>query len=80
MSAFNITLTDQVSRWLEDQVAVGGFPDASAYVEELIRQDRERDLTFGQLQAMITEGLESGTSDLTVDDIWGGVKARATNG
>lgn len=54
--------------------------DASSYVEDLIRQDRERAEAAERLKAMITEGFESGISDLQVEEIWERVKADGING
>lgn len=52
------------------------YANASDYVRDLIRRDKERDGAFEQIQRMITEGMASGVSDKTVDDVWQRVKAR----
>lgn len=38
-------------------------------VQDLIRRDQERAGKLAELQKLITEGLESGVSDRTIDDV-----------
>jgi antitoxin ParD1/3/4 len=38
-------------------------------VRELIRRDQERVTRLAHLQALVTEGLESGLTDLSVQDV-----------
>ena len=40
MDSMNISIPDQMKEWVQAQIRVGNFPDAGAYVEELIRRDR----------------------------------------
>lgn len=80
MAALNISLPDQVRIWLEEQVQQGRYRDASEYIEDLIRQDQSSEKDFQRLQASVEQGLASGASELSVEDIWNGVKSRHGNG
>lgn len=79
MAGLNISLPDQVRIWLEEQVEQGGYRDASEYIEDLIRQDQSSEKDFRRLQASVEQGLASGVSELSVEDIWNGVKSRRGN-
>lgn len=57
MSVLNITLSDQERRWLDERLRSGAFTDPSAYVEELIREDRER--------SCLLDALREGVDDVT---------------
>lgn len=60
MATMNISLPDEMKTWVDGQAGRGRFSDASEYVRDLIRRDRERQLAIETLQSAITEGLESG--------------------
>ena len=76
----NISLPDQMKSWVEESVGSGRYANASDYVRDLIRRDKERDLGIEQLQLMITEGFDSGDSEKTLDDISSEVKQHRTGG
>mgnify|MGYP000862488325 CR=1 FL=1 len=80
MATMNISLTDQMKNWIEESVDTGRYANASDYVRDLIRRDKERDLGIEQLQLMITEGFDSGDSEKTLDDISAEVKQHRTGG
>ena len=69
MATMNISLPDQLRTFVDQQVATGRFANVSDYVRDLIREDQEREQGRAHLQELIREGLESGVSDLTVEDI-----------
>ena len=69
MATMNISLPDEMKRWVEDQSLTGRYGNASDYVRDLIRKDQDRTNALAQLQALITEGIESGISDKTTDEI-----------
>jgi antitoxin ParD1/3/4 len=68
-----ITLTDAQDDWIKAQVANGDFTNDSEYFRDLIRRDQEKERA---LKAAIDEGLASGISPRTVDDIWAEAEAR----
>ena len=68
-----ITLTDQQDKWIKAQIANGDYTNDSEYFRDLIRRDQEK---FRALRAAIDDGLASGPSDQTVDEIWARAEAR----
>lgn len=60
-----ISLPDEMKQWVMSRVEAGLYPDASAYVCELIRRDQERAARTAHLQALVTEGISSGMTDLS---------------
>jgi len=74
-----ITLTDAQENWIKAQVASGDYTNDSEYFRDLIRRDQEK---ASALIAAIDEGLSSGSSNRSLDDIWAAAEARyrALNG
>lgn len=74
-----ITLTDAQDDWIKAQVANGDYTNDSEYFRDLVRRDQEK---VRALKAAIDEGLVSGPSARSVDDIWAEAEARfnASNG
>ncbi|MEO1016320.1 MAG: type II toxin-antitoxin system ParD family antitoxin [Pseudomonadota bacterium] len=72
-----ITLTDQQDDWIKAQIANGDYTNDSEYFRDLVRRDQEK---FRTLKAAIDDGLVSGPSTQTVDDIWAEAEARETTG
>jgi len=74
-----ITLTDAQDDWIKSQIASGDYTNDSEYLRELIRRDQEK---VSALKAAIDEGLTSGPSNRSLDDIWAAAEARyrASNG
>jgi antitoxin ParD1/3/4 len=69
MTTMNISLPAPLKEWVTAQQASGRYTNASDYVEDLIRRDQEYAARTKELQAMVTDSLASGISDLTVEDI-----------
>jgi antitoxin ParD1/3/4 len=65
----NISLPAPLKSWVIAQKSSGKYSNASDYVRELIRRDQERVTRLAHLQALVTEGLESGLTDLSVQDV-----------
>lgn len=42
MSTMNVSLPDTLKTFVDDQVAQHGYGTSSAYIQELIRKDRDR--------------------------------------
>ncbi|MGI9373880.1 MAG: type II toxin-antitoxin system ParD family antitoxin [Hyphomicrobiales bacterium] len=80
MATMNISLPDQMRSWVEDCVRSGRYANASDYVRDLIRRDKDREVAVEQIQQMITEGIASGVSEKSVDEVWAEVKSRRVNG
>lgn len=58
-ATMNISLTEPLKRFVDEQVRDGGFSSTSDYVRELIRE-RQRRTAEDFLRALIAEGLASG--------------------
>jgi antitoxin ParD1/3/4 len=78
MTQVTVSLPEHLKRWCETQASVGGYADSGAYVRDLIQRDQAR----AGLQGAIDEGLASGISDRSLDEImaearaWAGVRGR----
>jgi antitoxin ParD1/3/4 len=68
-----ITLTDAQDDWIKSQVANGDFTNDSEYFRDLIRRDQEQERA---LKAAIADGLASGPSTLSIEEIWAEAEAR----
>ena len=77
MAQMNVSLPDPMKDWCEAQVGEGRYATTSDYVRDLIRRDQDNRSGVSALQAAIDEGLASGTSSRTLDDIFADARARA---
>lgn len=69
MTTMNISLPTPLKEWVAAQQASGRYSNASDYVRDLIRRDQEKIAETAHLQQLLDEGLASGVSDLSVEDI-----------
>jgi putative addiction module antidote protein, CC2985 family len=69
MATMNVSLPDAMKDWVEAQARTGRYSNASDYVRDLIRRDQERAGALAELQTLITEGLASGISERTIDEV-----------
>ncbi len=76
MATMNVSLPDVMKQWVEKQTQTGRYSNTSDYVRDLIRRDQERAAKIAHMQALVTEGLESGVSDRSMGDILKDVRAR----
>ncbi|TVR84712.1 MAG: type II toxin-antitoxin system ParD family antitoxin [Rhodospirillales bacterium] len=77
MATMNVSLPDAMKDWVEAQAKTGRYSNASDYVRDLIRRDQERRDTLAELQKLLTEGLESGISDRSIEDVLGTARRQA---
>jgi antitoxin ParD1/3/4 len=70
MATMNVSLPDQMKTWVESRAATGRYSNASDYVRDLIRRDQQRADAIADLDALIQEGIDSGMSPRTVEEIW----------
>ncbi|MBW4657335.1 MAG: type II toxin-antitoxin system ParD family antitoxin [Drouetiella hepatica Uher 2000/2452] len=66
----NIALPDQVAAFVEEQATAAGFNTANEYVYHLIVREQERLAEQRQVEALLLEGLESGSPIEATDDWW----------
>lgn len=76
MATMNVSLPDEMKSWVESRAATGRYSNASDYVRDLIRKDQERAGATAELQAAITEGIESGISPRSVEEVLENARAR----
>jgi len=69
MATMNVSLPDAMKEWVETQARTGRYSNASDYVRDLIRRDQERAGGLAELQRLLTEGLDSGVSGRTIDEV-----------
>lgn len=63
MATMNISLTDDLKQFIDEQVVTHGYGSTSEYLRELIRKQRD----VAQLRKMLLDGANSGAGRL-VDD------------
>ncbi len=68
-----ITLTDAQDDWIKAQVASGDYTNDSEYFRDLIRREQDK---ASALKAAIDEGVASGPSNRSLDEIWAAAEAR----
>ncbi|HAI39200.1 MULTISPECIES: type II toxin-antitoxin system ParD family antitoxin [Maribacter] len=66
----SITFTEQQEAFVKSLIEQGFYTNDSEYVRDIIRKDQERRKRIVDLNEALTEGLDSGPSDATIDSIW----------
>ncbi len=74
MKSMNISLPDSMRTYVESQVASGSYSTASEYFRQLVRADQKRQANE-RLEALLLEGLESGTATPMTDQDWQAVRS-----
>lgn len=74
MKSMNISLPDSMRTYVENQVASGGYSTASEYFRQLVRADQKRQANE-RLEALLLEGLGSGTATPMSDKDWQEVRS-----
>jgi antitoxin ParD1/3/4 len=77
MATMNISLPDALKAWVEEQVATGRYGNSSDYIRDLLRRDQERAEAREKFERLVEEGLASGVSELTVDEVFANARRRA---
>lgn len=67
MMAVNISLPETIQSFVEQQVAKGGYSNASEYILHLILQEQAK---AARVEALLLEGLDSGDAIEATDDWW----------
>ena len=70
MTRKTITITDQMDDWVKGQVESGKYGNDSEYFRDLIRKDQSKKDNLEILRNLLVEGEQSGSSNLSVTDIW----------
>ncbi len=69
MATMNVSLPDQMKAWVEQRAETGRYSNASDYVRDLIRRDQERADKVERVQQLVTEGLNSGSGERSMDEL-----------
>ncbi len=69
MATMNVSLPEPMKEWVERQAQSGRYSNVSDYVRDLIRRDQDKAAKIAHMQALVTEGLESGTGSRTMDEL-----------
>ncbi len=77
MAQMNVSIPNPMKAWCEAQVRQGRYSSTSDYVRDLIRRDQDAQSGVKALQAAIDEGLASGISPRSLDEIFAEARARA---
>ena len=60
MATMNISLPDKLKKFVEKRVSEGSFSNASDFVRDLIRRDKERQTAIREINQALAEGEASG--------------------
>ncbi|MCH9646015.1 MAG: type II toxin-antitoxin system ParD family antitoxin [Proteobacteria bacterium] len=70
MATMNVSLPSEMKNWVEFQAQNSGrYTNTSDYVRDLIRKDQDANIKIQQMQAMVTEGLESGKGSRSMEEL-----------
>ena len=72
-----ITLPADLEAWAEAEARAKAYPDASALLADIIRHEQERRQARAEIQELVTAGIESGISDLTMAEVRDRARKRA---
>jgi antitoxin ParD1/3/4 len=79
MATMNISLTDPLKQFVDEEVREGGYSSTSDYVRDLIRQ-RQRSKAEELLKQLIAEGLASGPGVAVTADTFERMRRELTEG
>lgn len=66
----SISFTEQQDTYIKSLIEKGFYTNDSEYVRDIIRKDQENRKNGIDLYDALADGIESGTSDETVNTIW----------
>jgi antitoxin ParD1/3/4 len=73
----NVSLPEELSRFIDEKVATGEYGTAGDYIRTLIRQAQERERDDARLKALLLEGLDSGPGIEVTPEFWKELRAEA---
>ena len=69
MDTMNVALPEDMKRFVQEQVANGGYSSVSEYIRDLIRSD-QKEKARALLEAEVLKGLVSGDSSPMTGQDW----------
>jgi antitoxin ParD1/3/4 len=79
MDKLDISLPDQIQAFINEQIAVGGYNNASEYIQHLLLQEQER-IAKKRVEMLLIEGIESGESIEATPEWWEQKRSGLING
>jgi antitoxin ParD1/3/4 len=79
MATMNVSLPEAMKLWAEKQAQSGRYSNTSDYVRDLIRRDQEQAVKIAHMQALVTEGIESGTGKQTMEGLRDKARKKASS-
>lgn len=70
MGKVTLSLDADQEAFVNERIAEGQYDDAGAYFRELVRLDQEHARKLAELRQAIQEGIDSGVSDRTVEQVF----------
>jgi len=71
MTQLSITLPDELTQFLQSQIATGNYATPSDYIQTLIQQDQAR---RAHLETLVLEGINSGPATPMTSDDWATIR------
>ncbi|CCQ73604.1 Conserved protein of unknown function [Magnetospira sp. QH-2] len=72
-------MSDDLGGYVRNTIAERHFDNVSEYFQHLVRSEMESRKSDAQLRELIDEGLASGVSELSLDEIWAGAAEDGAN-
>lgn len=76
MATMNVSLPEEMKRWVEEQAKNGRYGNSSDVVRDLIRRAQVRAEKIANMQRLVDEGRASGISTRSIDEIMDDVRRR----
>lgn len=65
-----ISMPDELGDYIDERVKTGGYGNDSEFIRDLLRRDKQRESGRAKFQKLIDEGLASGVSNRTIEEIF----------
>jgi len=69
MATMNVSLPEAMKSWVESNARSGRYSNSSDYVRDLIRKDQELAAKIVHMQTQVTEGINSGVGNYSMDEL-----------
>jgi len=69
MVTMNVSLPEAMKSWVESHARSGRYSNSSDYVRDLIRRDQDQAAMIANMQARVTEGINSGIGNHSMDEL-----------
>lgn len=77
MATMNVSLPQEMKDWVEERARSGDYANSSDVIRDLIRREKERRQALAELQALVDEGMASGLSERSPEEIMLDARERA---